>query len=236
MNLAAQQALTTLKAIEDNEPSNENSGGSLIHKPINTLSNSDQNLRALSINEEEWEAAINAINKLKEYYNKTDTTLYTVSLILDSRLKLEYMKDNEWEKCWIDKTKNDVSEIYNTLYAPKEIQNTRIECNSSDENLVSHISKQQRIESIGELDRYLKADRAQPLTNVLKWWKLHEEEYPHLANMAKDYLGVPATSASSERIFSSAANVITYDRASLAPETVRSVMYLKHWYRSGLLA
>ncbi|CAB4404665.1 unnamed protein product [Rhizophagus irregularis] len=101
MNLAAQQALTTLKAIEDNEPSNENSGGSLIHKikaflqqqekfkaqckvanisnlnvildvrtrwnlthdmlmrartlkePINTLSNSDQNLRALSINEEE---------------------------------------------------------------------------------------------------------------------------------------------------------------------------------------
>jgi len=30
MNLAAQQALVTLKAIEDNEPSNENSG--LIHK------------------------------------------------------------------------------------------------------------------------------------------------------------------------------------------------------------
>ncbi|CAB5217378.1 unnamed protein product [Rhizophagus irregularis] len=313
MNLAAQQALTTLKAIEDNEPSNENSGDKSIpqqqekfkaqckvanisnlnvildvrtrwnsthdmlmrartlKEPINTLSNSDQNLRALSINEEEWvrlseieellkcfakatkqicgetyptlsyaipiynillnkledfrdtpnrfengkEAAINAINKLKEYYNKTDTTLYTVSLILDPRLKLEYMKDNEWEKCWIDKTKNDVSEIYNTLYAPKEIQNTRIEC---------------------ELDRYLKADRAQPLTNVLKWWKLHEEEYPHLANMAKDYLGVPATSAPSERIFSSAADVITYDRASLAPETVRSVMCLKHWYRSGLLA
>ncbi|PKY36397.1 hypothetical protein RhiirB3_458919 [Rhizophagus irregularis] len=135
-----------------------------LKEPINTLSNSDQNLRALSINEEEWvrlseieellkcfakttkqicgetypmlfyaipiynillnkledfrdtpnrfengkEAAINAINKLKEYYNKTDTTLYTVSLILDPRLKLEYMKDNEWEKCWIDKTKNDV--------------------------------------------------------------------------------------------------------------------------------
>ncbi|CAB5205914.1 unnamed protein product [Rhizophagus irregularis] len=117
------------------------------------------------------------------------------------------------------------------LYAPKEIQNTRIECNSSDEDLVSHISKQQRIESIGELDRYLKADRAQPLTNVLKWWKLHEEEYPHLANMAKDYLGAP-----SERIFSSASDVITYDKASHTPEMVCSVMCLKHWYRSGLLA
>ena len=60
--------------------------------------------------------------------------------------------------------------------------------------------------------------------------------------MAKDYLGVPglllicfiyysiiffnvkifylvATSAPAERIFSSAADVITYDRASLAPKT-----------------
>ncbi|CAB5364884.1 unnamed protein product [Rhizophagus irregularis] len=37
MNLAAQQAFTTLKAIEDNEPSNENSGGNLIHKVNFTL-------------------------------------------------------------------------------------------------------------------------------------------------------------------------------------------------------
>ncbi|RGB33559.1 hypothetical protein C1646_669221 [Rhizophagus diaphanus] len=104
MNLAAQQTLIMLKVIEDNELSNENSG------PINTLSNSDQNFRALSINEEEWvclseieellkKAAINAINKLKEYYNKTDTILYAVLLILDSRLKLEYMKNNKWKKC-----------------------------------------------------------------------------------------------------------------------------------------
>jgi len=76
--------------------------------------------------------------------------------------------------------------------------------------------------------------------------------------MVKDYLGVPgllpicfiyysiiffnvkifylvATSAPAERIFSSAADVITYDRASLAPETVRAVMCLKHWFRSGVL-
>ena len=76
--------------------------------------------------------------------------------------------------------------------------------------------------------------------------------------MAKDYLGVPglllicfiyysiiffnvkifylvATSAPAERIFSSAADVITYDRASLAPKTVRAVMCLKHWFRSGVL-
>ncbi|CAB5381744.1 unnamed protein product [Rhizophagus irregularis] len=122
----------------------------ILKEPINTLSNSDLSLRTLTINEEKWarlgeielllkEAANNAINKLKDYYNKTDTTLYSASL--NPRLKLEYMKDNEWEKRWIDKTKNDVSEIYNTLYAPQEIQNISIEYNSSNEDLVSYISK-----------------------------------------------------------------------------------------------
>ncbi|CAB4422664.1 unnamed protein product [Rhizophagus irregularis] len=38
--------------------------------------------------------------------------------------------------------------------------------------------------------------------------------------MAKNYLGVPATNAPAERIFSNAADVITYDRASLAPKTL----------------
>ncbi|CAB5188246.1 unnamed protein product [Rhizophagus irregularis] len=130
-----------------------------------------------------------------------------------------------------------------TLYAPQEIQNTNIEYNSSDEDLVSHISKWRCIESISEFDRYLNADQAQALCDTLNWWKRHEKEYPNLSNMAKDYLRVPGlllicfiyysiiffnvkifylvtTSASAECIFSSAADIITYNRASLAPETL----------------
>ena len=75
--------------------------------------------------------------------------------------------------------------------------------------------------------------------------------------MAKDYLGIPgiftifiviyliisfinnfliiATSAPAERIFSSASDVVTSDRACLAPETIQAIMSLKHWYRSGIL-
>ncbi|CAB5196259.1 unnamed protein product [Rhizophagus irregularis] len=290
INLAAQQVLTTLKATDNDESSNEevdvrtrwNSTYDMLvrarklKEPLNILSNSDSNLRPFTINEDEWinlleieellkyfakvtkqicgetypilsyvipiynillnkledfrdtpnrfengkEAAINAINKLKIYYNKTDSTLYAVSLILDLRLKVEYMKNNEWETQW-------VSELYMMLYTPQETQNTNIEYNSSDEDLVSHISKWRRIETVSEFDRYLNADRAQALCDTLNWWK---EEYPNLSNMVKDYLGVPATSALAEHIFSSAADVITYDRASLAPETVRAVECLKHCY------
>lgn len=63
----------------------------------------------------------------------------------------------------------------------------------------------------------------------------HVDEFPHLAAMAKDYLAIPATSAPAERIFSSAADIITQDRASLAASTVRAIICLKHWYRSGII-
>lgn len=59
------------------------------------------------------------------------------------------------------------------LYAPQETQSTNTEYNhSSDEDLVSHISKRRRTESVSEFDRYLKADRAQALCNILNWWKV----------------------------------------------------------------
>lgn len=44
-----------------------------------------------------------------------------------------------------------------------------------------------------------------------------------------------ATSAPSERIFSSASDILTSDRARLAPETVQALMCLKHWYHSGII-
>ncbi|GBC23981.2 ribonuclease H-like protein [Rhizophagus irregularis DAOM 181602=DAOM 197198] len=93
-----------------------------------------------------------------------------------------------------------VSELYMTLYAPQETQNTNIEYNSSNEDLVSHISKRRRIETVSEFDRYLNADRAQALCDTLNWWKRHEKEYPNLSNMAKDYLGVPVSYLDGEEL------------------------------------
>ena len=63
----------------------------------------------------------------------------------------------------------------------------------------------------------------------------HVDEFPHLAEMARDYLAILATSAPAERIFSSAADIITQDRASLAADTIRAIICLKHWYRSGII-
>jgi hypothetical protein len=40
-------------------------------------------------------------------------------------------------------------------------------------------------------------------TDPLMWWKQHQQEFPRLARMARQYLAVPSSSASSETLFSS---------------------------------
>ena len=48
--------------------------------------------------------------------------------------------------------------------------------------------------------------------DVLNWWKANEEKLPLLAGLARSILGVPVTSAPSERLFSTAGNNMTFSR------------------------
>uniref|UniRef100_A0A8C1U7M1 BED-type domain-containing protein n=1 Tax=Cyprinus carpio TaxID=7962 RepID=A0A8C1U7M1_CYPCA len=56
--------------------------------------------------------------------------------------------------------------------------------------------------------------------NPLSWWKFHEHEYPHLSKVAKRFLCIPGTSVSSERVFSSAGDIVNAQRSVLKPEHV----------------
>ena len=66
--------------------------------------------------------------------------------------------------------------------------------------------------------------------NPLLWWKLHRNQFPNLAKLARKYLGIPATEVPSERAFSAAGQTITKLRASLDPETVDSILFIKKNY------
>jgi hypothetical protein len=79
------------------------------------------------------------------------------------------------------------------------------------------------------LQRYLAAPKAPFSADILKWWDFHELEYPHLAKVARDYAGIPGSSAPSERVFSRAGDLITKKRNRLAPETADSIMCLRYW-------
>ncbi|EXX53756.1 hypothetical protein RirG_240960 [Rhizophagus irregularis DAOM 197198w] len=76
---------------------------------------------------------------------------------------------------------------------------------SSISSIASSISLE---ETFPELDRYLALlcdEKADPLL----WWQAHQQEFPKLSLMARDYLCIQATSVACEQLFSVAANTIT---------------------------
>ena len=60
----------------------------------------------------------------------------------------------------------------------------------------------------------------------LDWWKEHGREYPILAKLAMRYLCVPGTSVPSERVFSTAGDIVTAQRSSLTSEHVDQLLFL----------
>ncbi|KAK0134110.1 Zinc finger BED domain-containing protein 1 [Merluccius polli] len=59
--------------------------------------------------------------------------------------------------------------------------------------------------------------------NPLPWWRINQARYPTLAQLAKSFLGIPATSTPSGRLFSAAGNIASKRRASLSAEHVTIV-------------
>ena len=63
--------------------------------------------------------------------------------------------------------------------------------------------------------------------NPLLWWKSHETKYPLLARLAKYLLCVPATSVPSERVFSTAGDILTGQRPNLKSKHIDALIFLK---------
>ena len=76
-----------------------------------------------------------------------------------------------------------------------------------------------------EVQHYRSVQSLSVESNPLVWWKDNEEQFPHLAKLAKRFLGIPATSVPSERVFSTAGDIVTAQRASLSPDNVDMMLF-----------
>ncbi|XP_041834649.1 zinc finger BED domain-containing protein 4-like [Melanotaenia boesemani] len=63
-------------------------------------------------------------------------------------------------------------------------------------------------------------------SDPLLWWKTSEYMYPLTAKLAKHYLAIPATSVPSERVFSTAGDIVTASRSSLTSDNVDKLIFL----------
>ena len=70
--------------------------------------------------------------------------------------------------------------------------------------------------------------------NILMWWKKYAVRFPYLSRLARRYLAMPATSASVERLFSVAGQVVSAKRARLDPSTVTLLVFLHEAIPGGI--
>jgi hypothetical protein len=82
-----------------------------------------------------------------------------------------------------------------------------------------------------EIEKYMMIEEVDVNICPFKWWASQASNFPILSELAKKYLAIPATSASSERLFSDAGNVMTVRRTNLLPSTFEHLIFCKqNWH------
>ena len=80
--------------------------------------------------------------------------------------------------------------------------------------------------AMDEVKKY-RAEKPQPLSdNPLDWWRTRLHVYPLLSMLARNTLCIPGTSVASERVFSTAGDIVTAQRSCLTPEHVDQLLFL----------
>jgi len=168
--------------------------------------------------------------------------VYAVATILDPHFKLQYYRNNGWKQEWIDKVKAAFDKAYARYRpppAPDARENTPTELDDDDDGDVDvegmrpmeYFYKHWPTVERDELGEYLSAPLVTSSTDTLQWWKANAGAYPCLAEMARDYLAIPATSVPVERVFSGGTDLDQPKRESLDKETIRRCMCLKYWLK-----
>lgn len=80
---------------------------------------------------------------------------------------------------------------------------------------------------VQEYEMFVRETAVKGNADPLDWWKNKADSYKKLAPIAKFFLCIPGTSVPSERVFSDTGNIVTKKRASLDPDTVNQLVFLR---------
>ena len=79
---------------------------------------------------------------------------------------------------------------------------------------------------LDELNNFMCLERVDSQTDVFKWWYDRRYQFPNLYKLVLKYMYIPASSASSERVFSAAGLLINQKRSRLTGQHVNMLLFL----------
>ena len=170
------------------------------------------------------------------YYWDIPSDLSLMAALLDPHYKnLDFVEiDTEKERI-IQKLRNEIGGIE----VPRsETLNNPAPSIESESSIRSHKEyrqwRQKKVKKVipnvvicDEVTNYLSLPLALETENPLDWWRMHSQNFPKLAKFARKYLAIPATSVSSERLFSDAGNLISTKRTNLDTKLAGQMLFLK---------
>lgn len=77
-----------------------------------------------------------------------------------------------------------------------------------------------------DIEEFLRKPKLSLAEDAILWWKRNQSNFPLLAQIAKKYLCITATSVPSERVFSVGGNILTKGRYNLSDEHVEQLIFL----------
>jgi hAT family C-terminal dimerisation region len=189
-------------------------------------------------------AASAGLKKFQKYYDLMDRQdTYYIAIILDPRFKTRLLEKELATahevighiKEWLHRQypcMNQGAVDQPTTQPPATPATKRIEA-----RLLEKV--QPSVRSRSDIDRYFEDDivifdssETEDHNWLLSWWKEHSGRYPRMAAAARDYLPIPASSVSVERLFSGGRDLLGVRRSALKGETMRRLMLLQDTYKN----
>ena len=179
-----------------------------------------------------------ALQKYSKYYNLMDgLDIYYIALLLNPRYKTRLLEQEleDDAQSIIQHIKEVLHQHYpaTPLREPLQLEEPR---QSLEARLLSKIQPSTMLSS--DIDRYFNDPIAQiqDTTNpnwLFEWWNNHQDEYPRMAAAARDFLAIPSSEVSVERLFSAGRDMISLRRFSLHAITLRELFLLRHSIKQG---
>ena len=198
---------------------------------IKSLELSDDDLPSIH----QAKAEISSQNQSQWQLNEItiSNNFYLLSSYLDPRFKdckfLTIQQKMEMKLLIITEIKENSSvEVIETSAPELQQSATALDLLLGSENGSTHADEEDPI--MQEVDQYLKEPNAPRESSPLLWWKANQRCFPLTTKLAKKYLGIPATSTPSERVFSTAGLTVTRLRSCLTPDHVNMLVFLNKNY------
>jgi hypothetical protein len=165
-------------------------------------------------------------------------TFYLVSSLLDPLTKKLSFCDNKYfPSSWKEDTLGYLSMDLKSFYVHRtqgEVKdsNGQVKHRSDLDELLGMSTTSMdfdvvSVEEKAQLQAYIQVQQVSNDTDPLMWWKQHQQEFPDLTRMGRQYLTVPTTSVSPKRFFSRVGLVQTDLCGILLDITMIDLMWAK---------